>query len=595
MQRITPVPGLLARAAGKLYSLAIGAPVRDQTESAAELRLTLAHRLRPGALCHIANVEDHLPLLRSLRRKQPRWVATVHFPPEHWHAGDIAALGRLGHVITLCERDRIFFAERLGADSVSTLLHGVDCDFFRPEDSRRAPSPRLLFIGKWLRDFETAGQVFAAALERWPALEIDVVVARRWAEGSSLAALAGHPRVHWRERVPDEDLRRLYQRAWLLVMPLKETGANNALVEALASGTVPVVNRIGGVPDYGGDTVYPTCETGNTEAFLARIARWLESPEELQAHQPRGPRVCPPAFGLGAHSSPTRRALPRAFVAIREMNVASFTVIVPTFRRPATLARCLAALRDAPDIVVTDDAADPATRDLLERDFPKVRWTVAPGHGPAANRNHGAKAARGEWLAFVDDDCEPQSGWLEALARAAGEADVVEGRTVAPGAHDSPFEELVENENGGVLWSCNLAVRREVFERLGGFDEDFREAGGEDMEFAWRVTRAGWRVRFAPDALVHHPPRRIGWRGLWRRTWMIRWMSLYRLKTDQARSWPAAIIDEVILLLRITVQLLTRPDARWPRRQWFNVAWRWLTFPVVLPWILYWDRRFRTR
>jgi GT2 family glycosyltransferase len=277
------------------------------------------------------------------------------------------------------------------------------------------------------------------------------------------------------------------------------------------------------------------------------------------------------------------------------MTASSFTVIVPTCRRPETLRRCLAALRDASDVVVTDDAADAETRDLVARSHPQARWTPAPGRGPAANRNHGASLAGREWLAFVDDDCEPQPDWLEALAAVAAEADVIEGRTVAPGAHDSPFEEHVTNEEGGVLWSCNLAVRREVFQRLGGFDEDFREAGGEDMEFAWRVSRAGLRVRFAPQALVHHPPRIIGWRGLWRRTWMIRWMSLYRLKTGQARSLPGAALGEVVLLLRVTAQLVTRRDSRWPRRQVFFVAWRWLTFPIVLPWILYWEHRFRAR
>ena len=225
----------------------------------------------------------------------------------------------------------------------------------------------------------------------------------------------------------------------------------------------------------------------------------------------------------------------------------TFTVIVPTFRRPEALAHCLAALREAPDVVVSDDAGDAETRDLVARCHPQAHWTAAPGKGPAANRNHGAQLALGEWIAFIDDDCEPQAGWLDALTRACLDADVVEGRTLAPGATDSPLEELVENPRGGVLWSCNLAVRREVFQRLGGFDEEFKEAGGEDMEFAWRVARAHLRVRFAPEALVHHPPRRTGWPGLWRRTWMIRWMGLYRAKTGQARSWPVAVWDEIAL------------------------------------------------
>jgi GT2 family glycosyltransferase len=246
-------------------------------------------------------------------------------------------------------------------------------------------------------------------------------------------------------------------------------------------------------------------------------------------------------------------------------------------------------------VIVSDDSHDEATRALVERKFPSVRWMRGPRRGPAANRNHGARAAAGEWLAFVDDDCEPQPGWLTALIGAAENIDVVEGRTLAPGATDSPFEEHVENSHGGVLWSCNLAVRAEAFEGLGGFDEDFLEAGGEDMEFAWRVARAGLRVRFAPEALVHHPPRRIGWDGLWRRTWMIRWMSLYRIKTGQVRRLPVAVYDEIVLLLRITFQFVTRRNPECPCRQSFAVAWRWFTFPLVLPYVLFWNWRFGQR
>lgn len=272
----------------------------------------------------------------------------------------------------------------------------------------------------------------------------------------------------------------------------------------------------------------------------------------------------------------------------------TFTVVVPACDRPATLARCLAALPRHADIIVSDDSRGEQVRLLLARDFPHVRHLAGPRRGPAANRNHGARAASGEWIAFVDDDCEPQPGWVDALAAVAeGGCDVVEGRTVAPGARDTPFEEHVENLTGGLLWSCNLAIRRERFLELGGFDEDFREAGGEDMEFAWRLARAGWAIRFAPEALVHHPPRRVGWRAIWRRTWMIRWMSLYRLKTGQAAPIALMALREIANLLRHVSHLFTRPEPHRWRRRLFAVAWQWATFPLVLPWRIYWDVRFR--
>ena len=278
----------------------------------------------------------------------------------------------------------------------------------------------------------------------------------------------------------------------------------------------------------------------------------------------------------------------------------NFTVVIPTCRRPESLARCLNALPPGVEIIVTDDGGDDATPAMIAERFPHVRHIAGPQRGPAANRNHGARAASGEWLAFTDDDCEPQPGWLDALAAAGEEADVVEGRTVAPGASDSPLEECVESEAGGGLWSCNLAVRREAFFNLGGFDEDFTEAAGEDMEFAWRVARANLRVGFAPAAIVHHPPRRIGWRGVWKRLWMIRWMSLYRIKTGcgpkltAARSriaW-ALMVSESARVFRTVLHIRTRPSLR-PRTQRFYAILRLLTLPVVLPYMLAWEFHFR--
>ena len=57
-------------------------------------------------------------------------------------------------------------------------------------------------------------------------------------------------------------------------------------------------------------------------------------------------------------------------------------------------------------------------------------------------------------------------------------------KAVYLGRTDHPLEEIVENVTGDLLWSCNLAIRHDLFERLGGFNEDFLEAGGEDVEFA---------------------------------------------------------------------------------------------------------------
>ncbi len=269
------------------------------------------------------------------------------------------------------------------------------------------------------------------------------------------------------------------------------------------------------------------------------------------------------------------------------------SVVIPTCHRPASLARCLEKLLGAEEVIVTDDSRDDATKELVEKNVPRAIWTRGPQRGPAANRNHGARAAAGEWIAFVDDDCVPDEKWLDAIRCAAEDADIVEGKTLCPGQRDTPFEEHVENLTGGVLWSCNFAIRRALFEQMGGFDEDFLEAGGEDMEFAWRVARAGHRVVFAPTAVVVHPPRRLTWPMLWRRaTWQQRWGVLYGVKTG-ARTpfFLAACLD----LLRTTLHLVTRFERGHWRASVFRQVLKWLTFPLVLPYLAVWDFRFRRR
>lgn len=202
------------------------------------------------------------------------------------------------------------------------------------------------------------------------------------------------------------------------------------------------------------------------------------------------------------------------------MNDRIFSVVIPTCDRPARLSACLARLAPgtqtlaaaAYEVIVTDDGTE-SVEPLLRAQFPWTRWTRGPRRGPAANRNHGATLAHAEWLAFTDDDCLPSSGWLAAFATAAASAPVLEGRTRADSPKRHPLDDSPLNERGGNLWSCNFAVKRTSFARLGGFDESFPFPAMEDMELHARLREARVAVQFVPDALVVHPWRRIAnWR-----------------------------------------------------------------------------------
>jgi len=163
------------------------------------------------------------------------------------------------------------------------------------------------------------------------------------------------------------------------------------------------------------------------------------------------------------------------------------------------------------EVIVSDDGRDAQLATEIASRFPFARYFVGPARGPAANRNHGARQAKGEWLVFCDDDCRPEEGWIQAFASAAQSVNspVLEGKTIADRPRERLDEEAPINETGGYLWSCNFAIRRELFEDIGGFDEDFPYAAMEDVDLKTRLVQDGHSIAFVEAAVCVHPWRRI--------------------------------------------------------------------------------------
>lgn len=192
------------------------------------------------------------------------------------------------------------------------------------------------------------------------------------------------------------------------------------------------------------------------------------------------------------------------------------TVVVPTYRRRAELALCLNCLSpefqtlssDQYEVVVSDDGDDNLESYLAEY-FPWVRYHAGPRRGPAANRNAGARAALGDWLIFIDDDCLPTNKCLVAYWNAVqtNQFKVLEGKTSASGPHERADMESPVNLTGGYLWSCNFGIQRALFLELNGFDECFPGAAMEDVDFHLRLKKLDVKRQFVPEAEVEHPWR----------------------------------------------------------------------------------------
>jgi len=193
-----------------------------------------------------------------------------------------------------------------------------------------------------------------------------------------------------------------------------------------------------------------------------------------------------------------------------------WSVVIPTRDRPRELATCLRCLAPGTqtlpaamyEVIVSDDGDFLASESQVRARYPWARHVRGPQRGSAANRNTGAQAATGRWIVFADDDVVPSVGWLAAYATAAGEELVLEGRTTCESGLPSPLYHAPENNTGGVLWSCNFAIRHDLFTALGGFDEGFPFPHMEDADLRQRVLATGTALRWVPEASVDHPPRR---------------------------------------------------------------------------------------
>jgi len=213
------------------------------------------------------------------------------------------------------------------------------------------------------------------------------------------------------------------------------------------------------------------------------------------------------------------------------------SVVVSTRDRAEYLPRLVEALRRQTltagfEVVIVDDASTDDTPGVLERlvsdGDPTLRvMRLDRRAGAAAGRNAAWRIARGEIVAFTDDDCQPAPAWLANGVGAMTEADVVAGRT-----HPNPDQLDRLGPYARTMWpsfaetfpTCNVFYRRGDLEKVGGFDEAFGFSGGEDTELASRVRALGRTLTVRDDVVVYHDVHPGSFRAAARDT--IRWSGI---------------------------------------------------------------------
>jgi GT2 family glycosyltransferase len=199
----------------------------------------------------------------------------------------------------------------------------------------------------------------------------------------------------------------------------------------------------------------------------------------------------------------------------------SISVVVCTHNGAETLGECLGRLHSLsyPDfeVIVVSDGSSDASAEIARAHDCILFETPHRGLGHA--RNVGIDAARGEIVAFLDDDAYPDQDWLHYLAdllRRNG-YDGVGGPNIPPeddglvaecvaAAPGGPVHVLISDREAEHIPGCNMAFRKSVLDEIGGFDERFTVAG-DDVDLCWRLQKAGHTVGFSAGAVVMHRRR----------------------------------------------------------------------------------------
>ena len=245
----------------------------------------VAERVRPD-LIHLMYLEKDFGLLADRSRTDGRpLVATAHQPRSWWTLvhGKPEAVKPLDGIVALTQREAEFWEEVLPG-RVFVVKHGVDVDFFCPADEtiKRPSEPRCLVVGHWLRDLRTLADAVDLLLERYPTVGFDFVIPLVARSADELLRVARHDRVVFHAGLSDEQLRDLYRRSTLLLLPMLDATANNAILEAQACGIPIVSTDVRGVAAYVDPSFADLLPVGEVDGIVDAVVRIIEHDEERE-------------------------------------------------------------------------------------------------------------------------------------------------------------------------------------------------------------------------------------------------------------------------------------------------------------------------
>jgi glycosyltransferase involved in cell wall biosynthesis len=270
----------------------------------------------------------------------------------------------------------------------------------------------------------------------------------------------------------------------------------------------------------------------------------------------------------------------------------NISVVIPTFRRPDLLRRCLHSLQEQNfaeknhEVIIASDGPDEETKKTVAEfsvtDKRFVYLQMPKKKGPATARNFGWQHAKGILIAFTDDDTLPDKNWLNNIWMAyQGEKEIAYTGKIKVPVSNSPtdYEKNTAGLESAEFATANCCCTKAALEKTGGFDERFSMAWREDSDLEFKLMLHQIPIVYLPAAIVIHPVRKVEWgvsikeqkKGMFNALLYKKYPQLYRKKIQTTPMWNyyTMVISVIIFLIGMITGI------------------QWLAFISIVCWLIF--------
>jgi glycosyltransferase involved in cell wall biosynthesis len=254
----------ITKSKSNLFNKFVGKLIQNYTKSCAinpsEIfaEVSFINKISSKNISHILYVDNRTHILPKIQKKSNKVIGTIHFPMSIWDEDRLQKLTYLDNAIILYKEEVDKFSKYISRDKIHIVRHGIDIDFFKPGDSTLVQKNKILFVGHFLRDFEMFIKVYNLLQEQnfGKLLELHFIIPKHFRNIPVLNTLSNLNNIFFHENLSDEELLEFYQTSYLMLMPMIDSGANTAIIQAIATGLPVITTDVGGIRTYGGGEIF---------------------------------------------------------------------------------------------------------------------------------------------------------------------------------------------------------------------------------------------------------------------------------------------------------------------------------------------------